>query len=48
MMDKTAPKDDLHDHPDLDIHIKRQNGELQAVVWILGTRHELREIECFT
>ncbi len=44
-MDATAPKDDLHDAPDLDIHIKRVGGQLQAVVWIFGSRHELEEVQ---
>ena len=44
-MDESAPHDDLHEHPDLDIHLKRVAGRLQAVVWILGQRYELREID---
>ena len=44
-MDINAPHDDLHNHPDFDIHIKRVDGRLRAVVWILGTRYELSEDE---
>jgi hypothetical protein len=36
--------DDLHDHSDFDIHVTRQGGCLQAVVWLFGTRHELGEV----
>lgn len=42
-MDAGAPHDDLHDHPDFDIHIQRQAGRLRATVWLYGHRHELAE-----
>jgi len=44
-MDNDAPHDELHEHPDFDVHLKRVGGELQAVVWIFGKRHELREVD---
>jgi hypothetical protein len=44
-MDRQAPKDDLHDHPDFDVHVHRQDGRLRATVWLFGTRHELVEEE---
>ena len=44
MVDDAAPMDDLHDHPDFDIHVTRQGGRVQVVVWLFGTRHELREV----
>lgn len=44
IMDASAAHDDLHEHPDFDIHIKRVRGELRAVIWLFGDRHELEEV----
>jgi hypothetical protein len=43
-MDERAPKDDLHQHPDFDLHIHRLNGKFKATLWIFGKRVELEEV----
>ena len=40
MVDDAAPMDDLHDHPDFDIHVTRQGGRVQVVVWCGYSAHD--------
>lgn len=43
--DVTAPLDDLHDHPDFDLHLHRVGGQWQATLWLYGKRVELAEVD---
>lgn len=44
-VDKTAPHDDVHEHPDFDFHVTREGGKVRAVIWLYGTRHEMAEVD---